>query len=267
MKLGLFVIDPQNDFCSQTGSLFVPGADKDMERLSAMVARLGSKLKSIFVTMDSHHIFDVAHPSFWVDRNLDHPQPYTIISVDDVISGTWRTSIPTLGKWAEEYVKGLASKGRFPLCIWPEHCIIGSSGNNIYPQLFNSLCEWEKTPGNFVQYQTKGSNFKTEHYSVFEAEYPDPSDPSTQFNSLFANAINSCDKVLIAGEARTHCVINSLRSLIEYMGEDFIRKMIFIEDASSNVTAIPDLVIAADNYFADLKNKGMEVTTTDSFLI
>lgn len=76
MKLGLFVIDPQNDFCDQTGSLFVPGADKDMERLSTMIARLGNKLKSIFVTMDSHHIFDVAHPSFWVDRNLDHPQPY-----------------------------------------------------------------------------------------------------------------------------------------------------------------------------------------------
>jgi len=265
MKLGLFVIDPQNDFCDANGALFVPGADQDMKKLSGLVNRLGSKIKNIFVTMDSHHVFDIAHPTFWVGRDLSNPPVYTIISEADVSTGIWRASNPSMQKWAEEYVKGLSVKGRFPLCIWPEHCLIGSWGNNIYPDLYNSLTALEKK-GAFVQYQTKGSNYKTEHYSVFEAEYPDPSDMSTQFNSLFANAINSSDKVLIAGEARTHCVINSLRSLIDYMGEDFIKKMIFIEDASSNVTVIPALITAADDYFAELVRKGMEVTTTDKFL-
>lgn len=268
MKLGLFVIDPQNDFCEKNGSLFVDGADKDMEKLSKMISRLGNKLKSIFVTMDSHHNFDIAHPAFWVNQNLEHPTPYTVITSNDVESGVWKTSLKQFSDWALEYVKGLESKGRFPLCVWPPHCLIGSWGNNIQKDLFASLNEWEiKNPSNFVRYQTKGSNFKTEHYSVFEAEYPDPEDPSTQFNSMFAEAINSCDKVLIAGEARTHCVINSLRSLIDFMGEDFIKKMIFIEDASSNVLAIPALIDSANDYFNDLKKKGMETTTTDKFLI
>lgn len=32
MKVHLLVIDPQKDFCNPNGSLFVTGADKDMDR-------------------------------------------------------------------------------------------------------------------------------------------------------------------------------------------------------------------------------------------
>ena len=264
IKLGLFVIDPQNDFCDPTGSLFVPGADKDSDRLACLVSRLGTKIKSVFVTMDSHHLFDIAHPSFWVDRNLNPPPAYTIISAADVKAGVWRPANPSLTKWAEEYTQGLEAKQKFALCIWPPHCLIGSWGNNIYPSLYKSFLDYE-TAGGFVNYQTKGSNFKTEHYSVFEAEYPDPADVSTQFNNRFADAINSCDKVIIAGQARTHCVRNSLDSIIKYTNDEFIKKMIFLEDASSNVP-IPEIVADTDKFFADLVKKGMEVSTTDKFL-
>ncbi|MBD3260832.1 MAG: hypothetical protein GF334_04015 [Candidatus Altiarchaeales archaeon] len=47
MDIRFLVIDPQNSFCSPNGSLFVPGADKDMDRLAAMVDRLQSKLTDI----------------------------------------------------------------------------------------------------------------------------------------------------------------------------------------------------------------------------
>ena len=36
MKLHLVAIDPQNDFCSPHGSLYVPGAEEDMKRLARM---------------------------------------------------------------------------------------------------------------------------------------------------------------------------------------------------------------------------------------
>lgn len=265
MKIGLFVIDPQNDFCDPSGALSVVGADKDMDRLANMVDRLGPKIKNIFVTMDSHHTFDIAHPNFWVDKDLNHPPIFTVISMADVMNGTWRAANPSYQRWVEEYVQGLDAKKRFALCIWPPHCLIGSWGNNIYPSLYKSFLTYENA-GGFVNYQTKGSNFKTEHYSVFEAEYPDPKDPTTAFNNFFADRINECDKVLIAGEARTHCVINSLRSLIDHTNGEFIKKMIFVKDASSDVTVDPSLVSAADAYFQDLVNKGMEITTTDKFL-
>jgi nicotinamidase-related amidase len=266
MRTGLFVIDPQNDFCSPTGSLYVAGADQDMSRLAKLIDKMGKNITDMFVTMDTHHIFDIAHAQFWIDQRRKHPDPFTIISVDDVAKKLWMPSNSHYNAWAKEYVEGLAQKGRFPLCIWPDHCLIGSPGNNIYPELFTSLCNWERTFNGFVQYQTKGTSFKTEHYSIFEAEYSDPADPTTKFNGMYANAIAQCDKVLIAGEARTHCVINSMRSLIENMGDSFISKIIFLEDASSDVTVVPGLVAAADQYFADLKRKGMEVTTTAEFM-
>lgn len=265
MNLAGFIIDPQNDFCKPNGSLYVPGADDDSKRLASLVSRLGKKIDRMFVTMDTHHYFDIAHPSFWVNANLDHPQPFTQISAADVKAGVWRAAKASLQAWALEYVQGLAAKNKFTLCIWPPHCLIGSWGNNIHDDLYASLLDYEKK-GGFVVYQTKGSNYKTEHYSVFEAEYPDPVDATTAFNNGFADAINSCDRVLIAGQARTHCVINSLRSIIDKTNESFIKKMIFLEDASSDVTADPSLVAAADAYFDSLVKKGMEVSTTDKFL-
>ena len=266
MKLGLFVIDPQNDFVDPNGSLYVPGAENDMARLASMINRLGNKIKNVYVTMDCHHNFDIAHPIFWVDKDLNNPPVYTIIDSKSVMNGTWRASVPYLQKWAEEYVQGLEKLGQMQLCIWPPHCLIGGWGNNIFPTLYKELSALETGPSkSFIQYLTKGSNFKTEHYSIFEAEYPDPSDPSTSFNSMYADAINSCDKVLIAGEARTHCVKNSLKSIIKYTNEEFIKKIIYIEDASSNVQ-IPAVVAETDSFFNDLVKKGMEVTTTDKFL-
>ena len=58
----LVCIDPQNDFCHKNGSLSVSGADDDMNQLAAMIRRAGDKIGKISVTLDSHHIIDIAHP-------------------------------------------------------------------------------------------------------------------------------------------------------------------------------------------------------------
>ena len=46
MNIQLLVIDPQNDFCHPDGSLFVPGADDDVERLAAFVESLKRALQA-----------------------------------------------------------------------------------------------------------------------------------------------------------------------------------------------------------------------------
>ena len=59
MKVHLFCIDIQRDFCEPPGNgggaLFVPGADQDMDRLANFISRCASKLDDIDVTLDSHH--------------------------------------------------------------------------------------------------------------------------------------------------------------------------------------------------------------------
>ncbi len=137
MNIHLLVIDPQNDFCDpRDGSLFVPGADADMGRLSAMVDRLAPKIADVHVTLDSHHPVDIAHPVFWSDGSGAHPGPFTTITVADVESGRWTTTLPSARRRALEYLRALESGGRYPHTVWPPHCIIGSAGHNVVPDLF-----------------------------------------------------------------------------------------------------------------------------------
>ena len=66
-KIALIIIDPQNDFCSPRGSLFVPGADEDNERLGEFILANSLEIDQIIVTLDSHYVIDISHPKFWVD--------------------------------------------------------------------------------------------------------------------------------------------------------------------------------------------------------
>lgn len=58
MNLQFLLINPQNDFAHPDGHLFVPGADKDSERLAEMLKRHKSKISDIHITLDSHHLGD-----------------------------------------------------------------------------------------------------------------------------------------------------------------------------------------------------------------
>jgi len=173
-RIELLIIDPQNDFCDPKGSLYVEGANKDMERLAKFIDRVGEKLYDIHVTLDSHRLVDVAHPIFWADSQGNPPEPFTIITFDDVQKGKWKSRNPGYQVRSTDYVRKLEENGRYPLCIWPPHCLIGSWGHNVYPVLFEALLKWEEKNFANIDFVTKGSNPFTEHYSAVQADVPDP---------------------------------------------------------------------------------------------
>ena len=267
-KIELCIIDPQNDFCDPfKGTLFVKGADGDCNRLAAFVRRVGSALNDINVTLDSHHDVDIAHPIFWRNTAGKNPSPFTIIPADDVKKGNWLPAVPSkvLRDRAIKYVNDLAAGGRYPLCIWPPHCIIGSWGHNIKPELHEALREWEKQQFATITTITKGSNPYTEHYSAIKADVPDPTDPSTQINTDFIQKLMDCDEILIAGEALSHCVANTFRDVAQEFGNDeYVKKMVLLKDASSNVTGFESL---GDAFIKDMTARGMRVSTTKDYII
>jgi len=173
MRVELLVIDPQNDFCDPSGALFVPGADTSCQRLADMISRIGSKLFDIHVTLDTHHLLDIAHPMMWTDSSGNRPDPFTIITHDDVVNSVWSPVIPATRDRLVDYVKSLEDNGRYPLCIWPPHCLIGTPGHNVQSEVAAALREWEDRVAT-VDYVTKGSNLWTEHYSAVQADVPDP---------------------------------------------------------------------------------------------
>lgn len=256
LKQHLLIIDPQKDFCNPTGSLYVTGADKDMERLSELIKRLNVKIEDIHVTLDSHHLFDIAHPIFWVDSHGKHPSPFTMISEDDVKKGVWLPSVRSLKDHCIHYVEQLKANNRYALVVWPPHCLIGSEGYAIYEPLYKSLLEWEDTNIAFVDYVTKGSNYLTEHYSAVQADVPDPSDPSTSLNDQLIKILKDADRILIAGEALSHCVANTVTDIANNFGEDNIKKIVLLEDCCSNVGGFENL---GKQFVDTMSKRGMQI--------
>jgi nicotinamidase-related amidase len=269
MQIELLIIDPQNDFCDPKGALYVGGAENDMSRLAAMIHRLKDKIGDIHVTLDSHHLIDIAHPIFWLNSKGQHPDPFTIVAAEDVRNGLYRATNPQFQDRVVEYVTSLESNGRYPLCIWPPHCLIGSWGYIVFPELYDALLKWE-TDFAMVDYVTKGSNFWTEHYSAVQADVPDPEDAGTQLNWQLIETLQKADVILLAGEARSHCLANTVKDIADNFGEENIKKMVLLEDATSDVSPDPPGTTLfsdmGEGFVKEMVSRGMQISTTVDYL-
>lgn len=279
LRVDLLIIDPQNDFCDPGGSLRVVGADADMTRLAAFIGAVGHKLNDIHVTMDSHHTIDIAHPAWWQSakdqmigttryRAGQNPNPFTMITPKDVdpSNPVWISINPDLTKRSIDYVNALEAKNRYKLVVWPEHCLIGTWGHNIFDPLSVALRKWERTNFGVVDTVTKGSNVYTEHYSAIQAEVPDPNDPSTLLSVAPGSLIDSltqCDQVLLAGEALSHCMASTVRDIAAEFGQDNVKKLVLLEDCSSSVTGFETL---GTDFVSDMKALGMQVAKSTEYM-
>lgn len=263
-RVELLIIDPQIDFCDPArGALYVPGAEHDMRRLAAMIIRLKDKIDDIHVTLDSHHFVHIAHPIFWKDSRGHNPPPFTKITRRDVEEGVWTTAQPGLYRRALDYVRQLEANSRYDLTIWNPHCLIGSPGHAVFPELFSALLEWEQRFA-FVDYVTKGSNLLTEHYSAVQADVPDPSDAATQINTRLIQTLQNADIIAVAGEARTHCLANTVRDIVSNFADDaLVSKLVLLTDASSD---IPGFESHAQSFLREMTGRGMQLSTTTEFL-
>lgn len=266
MKIKLFIIDAQLDFCDpKTGSLYVGGAEQDVERTIALIKRIGPKLDDIQCTLDSHHLLHIANNVFWRKSDGSTPTPFTMVTYKDVEAGTYTPVIPSLYKHALAYTRQLETGGRYPLILWPTHCIIGSPNHSLVPALSKAVQDWELEFSAIAPMITKGSNYKTEHYSCFKAEVPDASDPSTQLNIDLVQSLQDADQILIAGQALSHCIANSIRDLASaFSDSSYAKKLVLLRDCTSNVTGFEKL---GEDFIKEMTAKGMQVTTSDKVLI
>lgn len=289
-KIHLIIIDPQRSFCAPVdpakqqiehdGELCVPGAWDDMVRVGDMIRRLGRKIDAISVTLDSHQKNHIAHPIWWKDLSGKHPNPFTLLREDKgkVIGYVYDASgntkdigefVPAIPRpdvmdWSVNYLKSLASGGRYPHCIWPVHCLIGTKGHNVVEPLMDALLDWSTTTSHTINFVTKGSNAFVEHFSAVRAEVEFPGDPSTQINSSLINTIAEYDDILWAGEALSHCLANTFKDMANTFKDDsFVKKCILLTNGSSNV---PGFEFLGDKFIKEMTPRGMRTSTTTEYL-
>lgn len=265
-KKVLFIIDPQNDFMDipgNPGSLAVPGALADMKRLAESIAV--DAPEAIVVSMDTHSTMDVAHHSWWVNAEGAHPGPFEIIKLDDVKSGKWRTARSEEQENALYYLEELEKGGKQSLCIWPDHCIKGTWGHDVVDVLAEALENWERKTGSKVEYVYKGENPNTEHYSALKAEVVWNDNGYSELRTDLIDNLSKYDVIAVAGEAKSHCVANTVYDLMSYLNKkNLTTKVEIINDCMSSVVGFEALGDKFENWVTEQGNMSIVETVKKS---
>lgn len=248
----LLLIDAQYDFCNPSGALFVPGADEDIARIVRLLERKSEAIHDVIVTLDTHQVLDISHPGFWSDAAGAHPAPFTSISSEQVTSGAWRPLWEP--EWVTAYLQNLESQGEFSHFIWPEHCLLGTPGHALEPALSEALHVRARAIGRNHLTVIKGLNPFTEHFGVFEARVPMGGDPDTQLNRQLLSHLDEYDRILVCGEARSHCVATSVKQLLRH-APHLASRVWLLTDCMSDVAGLGHL---ADPIYAEAKSSGMQ---------
>ncbi len=253
-------IDIQQDFMDN-GALGVPGAKQDVLRITKFIYDNMDKISNIAVSLDTHLPHQIFHPCWWIDENGNHPAPYTVITLADLDAGRWRAVINPQA--SREYVKHLEQDAKKALCIWTYHCLQGTSGAALENQFANMVYFHSVAKKTVVQRLVKGQDPLSEMYGIVKPEY----DTKGYINLDFLNKLESYDKILIAGEAKSHCVLESIHQILEYYETrpEITKKVYILEDCMSSIPGYEDMT---EQTFQTFRNKYQVnlVKSTDSLL-
>jgi len=274
----LLIIDPQNDFCDLPASwcpvdpvsgeriapaLPVAGAHADMGRLAAFIRGAAAVLDEITVTLDSHSRLHIAHPTFWRTGEGGPVVPFTQITARQVLAGAFRPRDPSADERALAYLDALEARGRYTLMVWPVHCEIGTWGHGVHADVRAAYNAWEVDRLKVVRKVNKGSNLWTEHYSALQAEVPDAADPHTRLNQALLAALDTADRLIIAGEAGSHCVKATTEDIADNLPGGRLQRLVLLTDCMSAVTGF---AAQQDAFLRGMAERGARLTTSTELL-
>lgn len=274
-------IDNQRDFDNPNGTLMVGGrsgrgAIDNAVTLCEWVYRNINRITDFTCTMDSHFPIQIFFPAFWVDRNGNHPAPFTNISHEDVVTGKWLPSIGVatmlnanytwLKQYCEHYTKKLMESAKKELTIWPYHCLLGGEGHSLL-----GVVDEARLYHSFIRYsagrlEVKGAHALTESYSIFGPEVLTDQNGNAivQKNVALFETLANSHKVVVAGQASSHCVLETLTDLLRMIktkDADLAKKVYILRDCMSPVVipGVVDFTDATDAAMQELQDAGMNL--------
>jgi nicotinamidase-related amidase len=287
-KTWLMLIDVQNTFCIPSFELYVGGrsglgAVEDNARLCEFIYRNLGGITHITATMDTHLTMQVFHPIFFIDEGGNHPTPYTDIHASELTSGKWRFNpalSPQLGiapEYGQEmmihYAAELEKRGKYELTIWPYHGMLGGIGHALVSSIGEAIFFHSVARLAQPDIVIKGDTPFTENYSVIGPEVL--TGPMGEMlgvhDQRFIEKLEQFDRLIIAGQAKSHCVAWTVSDLLEdinAVNPELAKKVYLLEDCSSPVV-VPDVVDhtdAADAAYDRFSKVGMHIVkSTENF--
>jgi nicotinamidase-related amidase len=277
-RVAAFGIDVQVGFCTPGASLFVPGAVEDTQRTVEWLYRNLDKVTGLFFSLDTHRMFQIFHPAWWVDAKGKHPAPLTPIFHEEVRAGKWTAVAHP--KESLEYVKRLEASGKYVLTVWPYHTLLGGLSHALVPSMMEAALFHAAARKHQTHFETKGTHAMTENYSVLSPEVTELNGQVVgAFNTPFFKMLMEYDRIYVFGQAKSHCVLSTLNDLQEHvMRSDpkLAEKIWILEDAMSPVPAPPLNPLPAHLDFPRIANEAIEkwkqagmkvVKTTDAITL
>jgi nicotinamidase-related amidase len=280
-RVCLVAVDVQNTFCLPEFELFVSGrsgtgAIDDNRRLCEFVYRNLAAITQIVPTLDTHTPLQIFHALFLVDDNGRHPDPYTLVSAEDVERGVWKANPDVaralgldpdyLQKHLRHYTRTLDAGGKYDLTIWPYHAMLGGIGHALVSAVEEAVFFHSIARRAQPDFQIKGSEPLTEHYSMLGPEVTEDHEghPLGARNEPLIEKLLEYDAVLIAGQAKSHCVAWTIDDLLSGIGardRALTEKVYLLEDCSSPVVVpgVVDYTDEADLAFERFAAAGMHV--------
>jgi nicotinamidase-related amidase len=294
LRTHLVLIDVQRDFCFPEGTLYVGGrsgrgAMDDNDRIARFIYQNLGAISEITCTLDSHLPFQIFFAPFWVDRAGEPLRPHRTISVDeiragdvapnpDIVDSVGAPDLAWLKKQVLFYCESLARAGKYVLYLWPPHVLLGGDGHVLAgviqeARLFHA---WVRGARNGVE--IKGMHALTENYSVFSPEVLLTHDGASlaSRNGALLDALLREDRLIVAGQASSHCVKSSIDDLLDAIrarDKKLAQRVYVLEDAMSAVavpdpakpgTFLADFTNAAEDALGRFHDAGMRIVRTTS---
>ncbi len=280
-KISVMLVDVQNTFCIPGFELYVggrtgTGAVDDNRRVCEFLYRNLNMITEICPTMDTHQAMQIFHSIFLVNETGEHPAPFTLVSEEDVEQGLWKFNpeiAAGLGitqrygqSFLSHYTRKLKEGGKYDLTIWPYHAMLGGIGHALVSSVEEAI--FFHSIGRYSQpdFQVKGGNPFTENYSVLSPEVLENAEGKRidQKNEKLIEKLLEFDAVVIAGQAKSHCVawtIDDLLNEILTVDKKMVEKVYLLEDCSSPVVvpSVVDYTDQADAAFQRYSDAGMHV--------
>jgi nicotinamidase-related amidase len=286
-RISLLLIDVQNTFCIPNFELFVGGqsgrgAVDDNIRLCEFIYRNLGSITHITATMDTHLSQQIFHPVFFVDKDGNHPAPYTIIQPEELQRQKWAFNpalaprykiTPEYGqKMMIHYANTLRARGKYALTVWPYHAMLGGIGHALVPSIEEAIFFHSIARLSQPQFEIKGNQPFTEHYSALGPDVTKgpKGEVLGKHNSSFIKELKQVDALIIAGQAKSHCVawtISDLLDDIRAVDPALAKKVYLLEDCTSPIV-VPgaNFTDQANEAFEMFASAGMNIINSTSSL-
>jgi len=125
-----------------------------------------------------------------------------------------------------------------------------------HPETAETLIEFSNT------LLSQGQNNLTEMYSAIKADVVVEGDPATDFNQSLFDDLVASEKLVVCGQAMSHCVNFTLRDVVEKWPAARMGDITLLTDGASSV---PGFTNDGEQFVKDMVEKGVRCVACNDF--